>query len=181
MNGRRPLEVDTEFEAEMEKYAPHDGRSDSSPTEGQQSEDWDALQAELQEFMGSEAEDSDAPDESDNESDRSSNSTANSTPSGHKRKRDAEADPPTSDPEGSRLQKRKKEALGRTSSLNNMASASVVDDALGDDDAAGNKTLDGVDDDEDADDDDDDVDLEAALAAELEKDDDDGGEAEDET
>lgn len=181
VNGVQPaLGLDTEFEAEMEKYAPHDGRSDSSPTEGQQSEDWDALQAELQEFMGSEAEDSDAPDDSDNETDRSGNSSANSTPSGHKRKRDAEADPPTSDPEGSRLQKRKKEALGRTSSLNNMASAGTADGASGNEDAAGNNNLDGADEEDDGSDDDD-VDLEAALAAELEKDDDDGGEADGET
>lgn len=179
-NGAKQVpEADTDVEEELERYAPHDGRDDSSPTEGQQSEDWDALQAELQEFMGSDAEDSEAPDESDNDSDRDGTSTVESTPSGHKRKRNADSDPPTSDPEGSRLQKRKREALGRTTSLTNMATAGSTDGAVTVDDVAGAGELDGIAEDEG--DDNEDEDLEAALAAELEKDDDDGGEAEGET
>lgn len=176
VNGSQPtLEIDTDVEEELAKYAPHDGRADSSPTEEQQSEDWDALQAELNEFLGSEAEDSDAPDESDNES--SALSSNNSTPGNHKRKRDAEADEaPTTNSEGSRLQKRKKEAISRTTSLNNMSSAGNLDGAVAVDEPAAADDLGGIDEE-----DGDDVDLEAALAAELEKDDDDGGEAEGES
>lgn len=175
------LDIDTD-EEELAKYAPQDGREDGSPTEDQRPDDWDSIDAELADFIGdSDVEDSDAPDasESESESDAGKN-TANSTPTGNKRKRDATAAdvPPTSDPEeGSRLQKRKKEALSRTTSLTNMASATGGDVSAVD--ASEPAKLDGVD--EEDDDDDDDADLEAALAAEMEKDEDDGGEAEGET
>ena len=73
------------------------------------------------------------------------------------------------------MQKRKREALSRTTSLTNMASATGGDVSAVD--ASEPAKLDCVDE-EDDDDDDDDADLEAALAAEMEKDEDDGGEAE---
>lgn len=125
------LDIDTD-EEELAKYAPQDGREDGSPTEDQRPDDWDSIDAELADFIGdSDVEDSDAPDasESESESDAGKN-TANSTPTGNKRKREATAAdvPPTSDSEeGSRLQKRKKEALSRTTSLTNMASVTSGD------------------------------------------------------
>jgi RNA polymerase II subunit A-like phosphatase len=184
------LSVDTDTdEEELAKYAPQDGPEDGSPIEEQKPEEWDDIDAELAEFMGdSDFEDSDAPDasESESESEAGKNSaSADSTPTGHKRKRDATANdvPPVPDPEeGSRLQKRKKEALSRTTSLTNMAS--VTGGAVSAVDAEEPAKLDGVDEEENGDDDDDDdfdADLEAALAAEMEKDEDDGGEAEGET
>ena len=177
------LDIDTD-EEELAKYAPQDGREDGSPTEDQRPDDWDSIDAELADFIGdSDVDDSDAPDESESESEAGKN-TANSTPTSNKRKRDTSAAdvPPTSDPEeGSRLQKRKREALGRTTSLTNMASATGGGDVSAVDVSEPAK-LDGVnEEDVDDDDDDDDADLEAALAAEMEKDEDDGGEAEGET
>ena len=169
--------IDTDDE-ELAKYAPKDDGEGGSPIEGPVEENWDELEDELKEFMGDD--DSDAPDESENESEsgNQSDSSTTSTPSGQKRKReDAVADAAISDPEGSRLQKRKKEALGRTTSLTNMATAGTGDgDISAVDDDPDTENLDGIDED-----DDDDADLEAALAAEMEKDDDDGGEAEGET
>jgi RNA polymerase II subunit A-like phosphatase len=184
------LSVDTDTdEEELAKYAPKDGPEDGSPIEEQEPEEWDDIDAELADFMGdSDFDDSDAPDasESEGESDAGkSTASAESTPTGQKRKRDATAAdvPPASDPEeGSRLQKRKKEALGRTTSLTNMAS--VTSGAVSAVDASEPAKLDGVEEEQNGDDDDDDdfdADLEAALAAEMEKDEDDGGEADGET
>jgi RNA polymerase II subunit A-like phosphatase len=178
------LEIDTD-EEELSKYAPKDGRLDGSPIEGERPDDWDSIDAELADFIGdSDFEDSEATDASESEAEPDAGKhSANSTPSGSKRKRDATADNilPSTDPEeGSRLQKRKKEALNRTTSLTNMAS--VTSGAVSAVTASESEKLDGVDEaEEDVVDDDDDEDLEAALAAEMEKDDDDGGEAEGET
>lgn len=171
------LDTDTD-EEELIKYAPQDGRLDGSPTEEQRPDDWDTIDADFAAFIGdSDVDDSEAPSDSESESEAGKH-TADSTPTGQKRKRDATPGDvaPTSDSEGSRLQKRKKEALGRTTSLTNMATATGGDvDTV---DASEPGKLDGVDEEED---DDDDADLEAALAAEMEKEDDDGGEAEGET
>lgn len=188
-NGTQSLSgLDTDDE-EMAKYAPHDDGQDSNPIEGQLEDDWDDIDNEFAEFL--EEEDLDLPSESETESEsgnRSDSSTA-STPSGQKRKREEAAadDATASDTEGSRLQKRKKEALSRTTSLTNMATAGPAGDGkVSAVDAPDAENLDGIDeevddDDDDGDDDDDDADLEAALAAEMEKDDDDGGEAQGET
>lgn len=178
------LDIDTD-EEELSKYAPQDGRVDGSPTEEQNPDDWDSIDAELADFIGeSDVEDSDAPDASESESESDAGKlTADSTPNSNKRKRDATATdadtdtPPTSEPEGSRLQKRKREALSRTTSLTNMAS--ITSGAVSAVEPSEPAKLDGVDEEED--DDDLDADLEAALAAEMEKEDDDGGEAEGET
>lgn len=181
---QRTNDTETEIEAELKKFAPTDERDGSdSPKENVDLEDgeYDQIDAEWKEFMGSDDEwsDSSAAGDSDNESEQGGTPSANSTP-GQKRKRDDAVDAPTSDPEGSRLQKRKKEALSRTTSLTNMASAGATT-AEGDVSAVAApvdaKNLDGI----DEEDDDDDSDLEAALAAEMEKDDDDGGEADGET
>lgn len=176
-NGIQSLPVIDTDDEELAKYAPQDNGEDGSPIEGQVEDDWDEIDDELDAFMAEE--DSDAPDESETESESGnrSDSSTTSTPSGQKRKREeAVTDVPTSDPEGSRLQKRKKEALSRTSSLTNMATASTGDGKISAVDAPDTENLDGIDEE-----DDDDADLEAALAAEMEKDDDDGGEAEGET
>lgn len=171
-------DIDTDDE-EMLRYAPKDDNRDGSPTVGEVADDLDGMDAELAEFMsGEDFEDSDGPDDSGNESDGAQGDdtqTANSTPN-NKRKRDVAADVPTSDPEGSRLQKRKREALSRTTSLTNMATA-VGGEVSAVDGPAHAENLDGIDEEDDGDD----ADLEAALAAEMEKDDDDGGEAEAET
>lgn len=159
------LVLDMEL-AELEKHKPSISREDSSPTETEHAEDWEGIDDELAEFLGSDAEGSESESES---SVRSSNSTPDSTPGGRKRKRagaeDVDGESEKEEEEGSRLQKRKKEALGRTSSLTNMASAEspdrkenmpVVVEPGGDGEE---------------DEDEDDLDLEAALAAELEKED----------
>jgi RNA polymerase II subunit A-like phosphatase len=178
-NGTQSLSgMDTDDE-EMAKYAPHTDAKDSSPIEGQVEDDWDDIENEFAEFL--EEEDIDLPSESETESESGnrSDSSTTSTPSGQKRKRDeAAADVSASDSEGSRLQKRKKEALGRTTSLTNMATAGPGDGTISAVDAPDTENLDGIDEEED---DDDDADLEAALAAEMEKEDDDGGEAQGET
>lgn len=179
------LELDTEVE-DLQKYGPSLGRKDSSPTETEQNEDWDSIDAEIDEFLGSEAEDSDA------ESVRTDSSVVidgTKTPRGQrKRKREtgavtgANEDESEADEDGSesRLQKRKKEALARTSSLTNVANApnshrstparAEAEPGGGSKEAE----LDGVGE-EDGDGFGDD-DLEAALAAEMEKQDgEDGG------
>jgi RNA polymerase II subunit A-like phosphatase len=176
--------MDTDDE-ELAKYAPHDGAKDSSPIEGQVEDDWDALDNEFAEFC--DEEDIEVESETESESGNRSDSSTSSTPNGQKRKREQAAagdDVPASDTEeeGSRLQKRKKEALSRTTSLTNMAVPSAADGKVSAVDAPDTENLDGIDEEDDDDyEDDDDADLEAALAAEMEKDDDDGGEAQGET
>jgi RNA polymerase II subunit A-like phosphatase len=171
----------TPEEEELAKYAPKGDARDSSPIEGEVEDDWDDIDNEFAEFC--DAEDIEVESETESESGNRSDSSTSSTPNGQKRKREEEAaagDAPTSDPEeGSRLQKRKKEALSRTTSLTNMAIPSTGDGKISAVDAPDAENLDGID--EEDDDDDDDADLEAALAAEMEKDDDDGGEAQGET
>ena len=167
----------TPEEEELAKYAPKGDARDSSPIEGEVEDDWDDIDNEFAEFC--DAEDIEVESETESESGNRSDSSTSSTPNGQQRKREEEAaagDAPTSDPEeGSRLQKRKKEALSRTTSLTNMAIPSTGDGKISAVDAPDAENLDGID--EEDDDDDDDADLEAALAAEMEKDDDDGGEA----
>ena len=170
------LEIDTDIE-ELEQYKPTE-RKDSSPTEEESVENWGAINNELAEFLGS-----DVDDDSDSESARSERSRAEqqalkTPPSQRKRKRDGEedeeADAAAVDGEegqdGSRLQKRKKEALARTSSLTQMANlpessvstSATTADAEGDPGggkAADEAVAEGEDDD----------DLAAALAAEMER------------
>ncbi|CAK4032178.1 RNA polymerase II subunit A C-terminal domain phosphatase [Lecanosticta acicola] len=141
---------------DWEQYKPTTPPDEASPAETEQ--DWKDVDAELAEFLGS-----DLDDDSDTESIRSERTEKGdelkTPPSQRKRKsddRDGE-----DDVEESRLQKRKREALDRTSSLTNLAAtgdsspATDLDDNDHDDDAGGRTE--------------DDDDLEAALAAEMER------------
>lgn len=157
----RPLEIDTDFE-DLEQFAPSKGRSDSSPTAEESPDNWGSINDELAEFMGSD-------DESDAESVKSEIETLKTPPSQRKRKRDEDAEKngePQDDDEGSRLQKRKKEALARTSSLTQITKAPSSNGSTpgaGDEDIAGDPGGGG----EIADEEDD---LEVMLMAEMEKD-----------
>lgn len=165
--GKTQLVIDTDVE-ELEKYGPSMERKDSSPTETEQADDWADLNKELEDELGSDW------DDSDTESVRSEASTAGDrTPrSARKRKREGESDDgdevDDGSEEGSRLQKRKREALARTTSLTNVAS--TVSNGAGNDDAVEEDDNDSLEDD-----------LEAALEAEMMKgsdDEADGGEEE---
>jgi len=169
------LELNTEVD-ELEQYAPSLDRKDSSPTETEREENWDDIMNEVDDFLGSEA------DESDTESVRTDVSVVSdgtkTPPSQRKRKRDAlledgvDGEPGADGEEKqSKLQKRKREALGRTTSLTNVATAlpsagSTPSKAQADPGGGGVADA-GVVDGEEGDGFDDD--LEAALAAEMEK------------
>ncbi|KAK4548741.1 hypothetical protein LTR36_008514 [Oleoguttula mirabilis] len=182
-NGR--LEIDTDVD-ELEQYAPDDQRKDSSPTEEERDEDWGSIMNEVDEFMGSEA------DDSDTESVRTATASdgTKTPPSQRKRKRDAvvdggeASDATDGDGEGdegeSRLQKRKKEALARTTSLTNVAN---VPSTNGSTPAAevsvdpGGESKEGGRDDADGEQEEEEDDLEAALAAEMERQSEEDGDA----
>ncbi|KAF2720943.1 hypothetical protein K431DRAFT_285210 [Polychaeton citri CBS 116435] len=126
-NGRTakdPLELDTDLE-ELEIYKPSDAseRDDSSPIDSEKQEDWGEINEELAEFLGSDLDDT---SDSEAESTTSAKSSAGRrTPSSEKkRKRDALADGDEEESGGegreSKLQKRKREAIARTSSLNTV-------------------------------------------------------------
>lgn len=108
-------------QAELEKYMPTLSRADSSPHE-ETVEDWAAVNDEMKEFLGS---DDDDDDESDIESVRTegTESEAEESPSRNKRKRGddegASTDGEESDAslKGSRLERRKRKAMARTTSL----------------------------------------------------------------
>ena len=167
--GRRLPELDTDID-DIERLLPSKDRADSSPTQEENPDYWEDIRDELDDFLGSEAD-----DDSDTESMKSESPTGLKTPpSQRKRKRDAIEEDGSMDAEheegeeGSRLQKRKKEALARTTSLtqisklpssNGSTPAAIVEDPGGGD----AKLEDG----QDAGDDDDD--LEAMLAAEMER------------
>ena len=157
------MTIDTDVE-DLEKHMPID-RKDSSPTEQESPDYWADINDELDDFLGSDADDSDA------EASQGEDSLAlRTSPSGKKRKRDAEGeagDEEEVEAPGSKLQKRKKEALERTSSLTQMeapASNGSTPAAMTTTDAAGGGNGHAGDDD-----DDDDADLEAMLAAEMER------------
>ena len=159
------LTLDIDTDDELLKYAPTMNRQDSSPIDGEAPDDWADMDDELAEFMEGEDLDSD--------SDAESIKSGRSTPNSAKKRKQGERDSDGESENGSRLQKRKKQAIERTTSLTNLVvqsngSTPVVDAAadqepVGEDDA-----------------DDGDADLEAALAAEMERqsDDDDDGEQE---
>lgn len=139
-----------EEQEELETHIPSISREDSSPHE-ETNEDWEGMNDELADFLGSDAEDG---SESDAESTKSADSAATSTtgtlpPSStgattKKRKRGpdleagslatttSKADGDDSDVSvkggGSELQRRKKKALARTSSLTN--DAALVSDEI---------------------------------------------------
>ncbi|QIW95602.1 hypothetical protein AMS68_001120 [Peltaster fructicola] len=153
-----PLNVSTaadELDNELAKYGPKMQREDSSPTATEQIEDWGDIDAELAEFLGS-----DADEDSDMESTRSNTLSDSLTP-GKRKREEAESD--ISDAEGSRLQKRKKEALARTSSLVSVTTATNNRENAKRNVPTGSAQAEPDEND----------DLEAALAAELLDDDDD--------
>lgn len=143
-------------EEELLKYAPSMTRQDSSPIEGEAPDDWDDMDDEYKKFM--EGEDLDS--ESDNDSVKSGRSTPDSA---RKRKQDDRESDGESENGGSRLQKRKKQAIERTTSLTNLVvqsnGSTPAADGTTEQDGGGAE-----DPDEDGDDD-----LEAALAAEMER------------
>ncbi len=159
---------DTDVE-DLAQFMPSMTRADSSPMEGESPDYWADIKDELDDFLGSDADDVN----SDVESVRSEKSIKLKTPpSARKRKREDDGEGGVeADEVGaiSQLQKRKKEALGRTSSLTQMvipangSSPVVADDPGGGGNGAG-----------DAEVEDDDDDLEAMLAAEMERGSEDG-------
>ncbi|GAM85577.1 hypothetical protein ANO11243_035840 [Dothideomycetidae sp. 11243] len=154
-------DTDTETEAELAALMPAMSREDSSPND-ETKEDWDGINDELAEFLGSEDEE-DASDVSEAESTRS-----DSQRSSRKRKRgppsvdetDTDSDGVGSGDAESRLQRRKRKALARTSSLNTQAKVHPVTTTTT------MTQVDNLDDEEGGDTDDD---LEAELAAEMER------------
>jgi len=163
---------DEEEASELAKLMPSISREDSSPHE-ETKEDWQGMNDELAEFLGSDADDDSS---SEAESARSDDSEASLTTSSSRKKRkragsrgaeatDREGDSDAS-ASGSRLQKRKRKALARTSSLNNAAGlkAEVLKVSAGKegDSGGGEAVLT-----QDADAEDTDGDLEAELEAEM--------------
>ncbi|KAK3047469.1 CTD phosphatase Fcp1 [Extremus antarcticus] len=157
------LSIATDVE-DLEKLMPSMDRADSSPTEQEEPDYWADINDELDAFMGS-----DADDDSDAESVKSDSTAGLKTPpSARKRKRDAESEQGeevNEEASDSQLQKRKKEALSRASSLTQM----VVPSSNGSTPAAAPTDPGGGGGEEDEGDDD----LEAMLAAEMERESDD--------
>ncbi|KAK4498245.1 hypothetical protein PRZ48_010902 [Zasmidium cellare] len=156
-NGRLTLDTgfdtDTDTE-ELQQFAPTMNRQDSSPTATEAADDWDEMNAELAEFL----DESDLESGSESESEGNSSLPLKTPPSQRKRKSDDRDSEDEAD--GSRLQKRKKEALGRTSSLTNLVASSQETASPAKQDEA----------EEVEDDIEGDSDLEAALAAEFDQD-----------
>jgi RNA polymerase II subunit A-like phosphatase len=153
------LDIDTDIE-DLNSILPSKDRADSSPTTEESPDNWASINDEMREFLGSD-------DESDAESVKSE--SLKTPPSERKRKRDAlEEDGEQQDEdEGSRLQKRKKEALARSSSLTQMANLPS---------SSGSTPTVAAEDPRGGDGDEEEDDLEAMLMAEMEKDSDtDGG------
>ena len=157
---------DSQERAELEQYMPSLSREDSSPNE-ETNEDWEGMNDELADFLGSDVEDD--SESSDVESTKSvdSASTVTSPSSAQKRKRENGTLHPTDDDEsdasqsGSKLQRRKRMALARTSSLTNIAALATPTPGPGPlRDPSAEK--------EEEEEGDEEEDLDAALAAELE-------------
>ncbi|GAB7350968.1 hypothetical protein MBLNU459_g1467t2 [Dothideomycetes sp. NU459] len=162
-------EANTQEQAELAELMPSISREDSSPNE-ETNEDWEGMNDELADFLGSEAEDE---SESEAESTRSTDSTnaEAGTPSAKKRKREDDGTSPTDDDDsdasqsGSKLQKRKRKALARTTSLASMAAAAPIAPSQA---AVESEPEPKGGEDEDADEgDEDDAALEAELEAEM--------------
>ncbi|PSK46476.1 RNA polymerase II subunit A C-terminal domain phosphatase [Elsinoe australis] len=171
--------TDTDTEKELRQHMPSLSREDSSPHE-ETKEDWDDIDGELAEFLGSDAEDDGSASEA--ESAKSGVSGGGS----RKRKRAAGSDgdgEQGQESDGtSRLQVRKKKALGRTSSLNNVeqiagdAGAVAVPSSGAEGEGKGTETILEEDGEGEADEDEDeDGGLEAELAAEMMRQDEEDG------
>lgn len=163
------LSVDTDNDTDGEdlaQYAPSLERQDSSPTETELADSWDDIDDEFAAYMDSAGEDGTETDDSDTESLTSSgfsdvgNDSANpANPSSSAKKRKLSQEESNVEDSASRLQKRKKEALGRTSSLTNLVdrpgSSEPGSTPAVEADPSGGEETDGDDD------------LEAQLAAEM--------------
>lgn len=173
------LTVDTDTDTDGEdlaQYAPSLSRQDSSPTEGEQEDHWDDIDDEFAAFMESAGEDGTDTDDSDTESFTSgasevSNGGSQSHPSSSAKKRKLDED--EVEASASRLQKRKKEALGRTSSLTNLVDRSGSSEG-GSTPSTSAEKIEPGEGDGDGDETDGDDDLEAQLAAEMERQSDEG-------
>ena len=109
-------DTDTEAEAELASHMPSLPRQESDNSET--NEDWEGMNDELAEFLGSDDDDESVASQSDAES--------LAAGSGGKRKRDRTA---TDSDDESKLQRRKRKALARTTSLTDAAaSAAATDD-----------------------------------------------------
>lgn len=169
------LTVQTKFDnaedVELQAHMPSLSREDSSPDE-ESREDWEGMEDELADFLGSDAEEGSESEAESTKSDGSETSTPSSSAS-KKRKRTSKEnnvtdgeDSDASVSSASRLQKRKRKALARTTSLNNAAVAGSTPDAQAAD-IKSTELQDGKEDDAADDDEDDDDDLEAELEAEM--------------
>lgn len=124
--------LDDQEAAELAKHMPSISREESSPNE-ETVNDWGEIDDELKDFLGSDADDD---SETDMESTKSEESTnVDPSPSDKKkRKRDHEANSVTDDSDSdasigspeSKLQRRKRKALERPSSLANVTAVSSV-------------------------------------------------------
>jgi RNA polymerase II subunit A-like phosphatase len=170
------FDTDTDPETEeLKQYMPSLDRQDSSPTEGEIPDNWGEVDAELEEFLASgddtetETEDGYNTDggDSDAGSVRSEVPTSDARIISGQKKRKADESETEEALETSRLQKRKREALERTSSLTKVVVGTATPE--GDDDgAAAAEESEGDDD------------LEAMLAAEMERQSEEDGEDNDE-
>lgn len=163
------LEINTRIDEEdLKKFMPTVERSNSSPTQEESPDYWADMNDELAEFLDEDGIDLDSDTESVG-SEVSTTLRMKTPPNAIKRKRDTDAEESESADgereEGSRLQKRKKEALARTSSLTQMSTAV---ESNGSTPAKGEDPGGGIGEDQGDEDD-----LEAMLAAELANDGDD--------
>lgn len=179
-NGVPSLSLDTDTDPETEelkKYMPSD-RQDSSPTELEVPDQWDDFDAELAEFMASGTEDgTETEDELGYDTDGGGSDTDSvrsevvAPLDASQRKRKAEDSERGEGLETSRLQKRKREALERTSSLTKVVGTTTPgSDPVEHEDGTGNEAAEESEGDED---------LEAMLAAEMERQSEDDGDDED--
>jgi len=114
----------TETEEELKTHIPTMSREDSSPNE-ETAADWEGMNDELADFLGSDIDDG---SESEAESTKSDDTDEPATPASSAKKRKRKDDNISTDGDdsdaslnGSRLQKRKRKALARTTSLQNTA------------------------------------------------------------
>ncbi|PNS14280.1 RNA polymerase II subunit A C-terminal domain phosphatase [Sphaceloma murrayae] len=164
--------TDTETETELKKHMPSLSREDSSLHE-ETKEDWDDIDGELAEFLGSDADDSGSDAES-------SGRASDAEGKGKKRKREGR-EGEEGDSEGeSRLQVRKKKALERTSSLTHVEVAeggvasrekTIDEEGEQDEEQVVQEEEDGEEEEEEEEEEE--GDLEKELMAEMMKDDDD--------
>lgn len=158
--------VDFQEQAELAKYMPSISREDSSAHE-ETNADWEGMNDELADFLGSDAGDDSESDMESTQSGDTTTTTETIPSSAKKRKRGEDVistDGEESDvsQNGSKLQRRKRKALARTTSLTNVAA--ILSSPAG----KGVVPPDDIPEEEDENpEDDEDGDLEAELEAEM--------------